>query len=193
MFLIRTSIPADPLAGAADVINHSKRIALALNMLPFAGISFLWFVGVLRDRVGKLGDRFFGTVFLGSALLFLGMIFAAGAVAAGIIRLLGSGSLMGPGVYALGRIGIYQVMHLYAIRMAGVFMISTSTISLRTGIVPRWMAFLGFALALALLLSNGTINGLLLVFPLWVLSISVHILIDNSQGRPETAAGSSTE
>ena len=193
MLLIRTSIPADPLAGAADVINHSKRIALALNMLPFAGISFLWFVGVLRDRVGKLGDRFFGTVFLGSALLFLGMIFAAGAVAAGIIRLLGSGSLMGPGVYALGRIGIYQVMHLYAIRMAGVFMISTSTISLRTGIVPRWMAFLGFALALALLLSNGTINGLLLVFPLWVLSISVHILIDNSQGRPETAAGSSTE
>ena len=100
---------------------------------------------------------------------------------------------MGPGVYALGRIGIYQVMHLYAIRMAGVFMISTSTISLRTGIVPRWMAFLGFALALALLLSNGTINGLLLVFPLWVVSISVHILIDNSQGRPETAAGSSTE
>jgi len=193
MLLIRTSIPADPLAGAADVINHSKRIALALNMLPFAGISFLWFVGVLRDRVGKREDRFFATVFFGSALLFLGMIFAAGAVAAGIIRLLGSGSLMGPGVYALGRIGIYQVMHLYAIRMAGVFMISTSTISLRTGIVPRWMAFLGFALALALLLSNGTINGLLLVFPLWVLSISVHILIDNSQGRPETAAGSSTE
>ena len=195
MFLIRTSIPADPLAGAADVTNHSKRIALALNMLPFAGISFLWFVGVLRDRVGKLEDRFFGTVFLGSALLFLGMIFAAGAVAAGIIRLLGSGSLMGPGVYALGRIGIYQAMHLYAIRMAGVFMISTSTILLRTGIVPRWMAFLGFALALTLTLlsSNGTINGILLVFPLWVLSISVHILIDNSQGRPETAAGSSTE
>jgi hypothetical protein len=56
-----------------------------------------------------------------------------------IIRLLGSGreSLMGPGVYNLGHIGIYQAMHLYAIRMAGVFMISTSTISLRTGIVPR--------------------------------------------------------
>ena len=97
---------------------------------------------------------------------------------------------MGPGVYALGRIGIYQVMHLYAIRMAGVFMISTSTISLRTGILPRWMAFLGFALALPLPLSNGTINGILLVFPLWVLSISVHILIDNLRGRSRTAAAS---
>jgi hypothetical protein len=86
----------------------------------------------------------------------------------------------------LGRIGIYQVMHLYAIRMAGVFMISTSTISLRTGIVPRWLAFLGFVLALTLLLSSGTINAILLFFPLSVLSISVHILIDNLQGRRET-------
>ena len=86
MLLIRTSIPSDPLAGATDVINHSKRIALALNMLPFAGICFLWFVGVLRDRMGKLEDRFFATVFLGSALLFLAMIFAPGAVAAGIVK-----------------------------------------------------------------------------------------------------------
>src|SRR6516162_3626725 len=188
MLLIRTSIPVDPLAGERDVINHSKRITLALNLLPFAGISFLWFVGVLRDRMGKREDRFFATVFFGSALLFLGMIFAAGAVAAGSIRLLGSGSLMGPGVYALGRIGIYQVMQLYAIRMAGVFMISTSTISLRTGIVPRWMAFLGFALALMLLLSVGTIEWILLVFPLWVLLISVYILIDNFRGALRPAA-----
>src|SRR5215470_15535309 len=98
MLLIRTSIPVDPLAGERDVINHSKRITLGLNLLPFAGISFLWFVGVLRDRMGKLEDRFFATVFLGSALLFLAMIFGAGAVAAGIVRLLASGSesLMGP-------------------------------------------------------------------------------------------------
>jgi hypothetical protein len=81
MLLIRTSIPVDPLAGERDVINHSKRITLALNLLPFAGFCFLWFVGVLRDRVGKLEDRFFATVFFGSALLFVGMIFAAGAVA----------------------------------------------------------------------------------------------------------------
>jgi hypothetical protein len=195
MLLIKTSIPADPLTAATDVMTHSRRISLGLNLLPFAGISFLWFVGVLRDRMGKLEDRFFATVFLGSALLFLAMIFAAGAVAAGIIRLLGSGraSLMGPGVYALGRVGIYQVMHVYAIRMAGVFMISTSTIALRTRIVPRWMAFLGFALALVLLLSNGTIDGILMVFPFWVLLISVYILMDNFRGASGTAAASAKE
>jgi len=195
MLLIKTSIPSDPLTAAADVMTHSKRISFGLNLLPFAGICFLWFVGVLRDRIGKLEDRLSATVFFGSALLFLAMIFAAGAVAAGILRLLASGSesLMGPGLYALGRVGIYQVMHVYAIRMAGVFMISTSTIALRTRIVPRWMGFLGFALALALLLSNGTIDAILLVFPLWVLSISVHIMIDNFRGVSGAAAASVKE
>src|SRR5215472_7340684 len=167
MLLIRTSIPSDPLAGATDVINHSKRIALALNMLPFAGICFLWFVGVLRDRLGDLEDRFFATVFLGSAMLFLAMIFVTGSLAGGITRLLGSGfgNLAASGAYTLGRIQIFQAMHMYAIKMAGVFMVSTSVISLRTGIVPRWMAFLGFALALMLLLVVETIAWILLVFP----------------------------
>jgi hypothetical protein len=184
MFLIRTSIPDDPLAAATDVIKHARRLSLALNLLPFAGIAFLWFVGVLRDRLGELEDRFFATVFFGSALLFLAMIFTAATVAGGIIRLLGSGSAnsLAPGAYTLGRIQVFQAMHMFAIKMAGVFMISTSTISLKTGIVPRWMAFLGFALALTLLLSVGTFQSILLVFPLWVLLISVHILIDNLRG-----------
>lgn len=46
---------------------------LALGLVPFAGIAFLWFIGVLRDRVGVAEDRFFATVFLGSGLLFVGM------------------------------------------------------------------------------------------------------------------------
>jgi len=185
MFLIRTSIPADPLAAATDAVKHSRRIALALDLLPFAGISFLWFVGVLRDRLGQLEDRFFATVFFGSALLFLAMLFIAASVAGGIIRLLISGS---GSPIASGAIQAFQATHTYAIKMAGVFMISTSTISLRTGIVPRWMAYLGFALALMLLLSVGTIEWILLVFPLWVLSISLYILIDNFRGASRTAA-----
>jgi len=197
MLLIRTSIPADPLAttAATDALRHSRRISLALNMLPFAGIAFLWFVGVLRDRLGALEDRFFATVFLGSALLFLATLFIAASVAGGIVRLLlsGAGNLIGSGAYALARIQVYQALHIYAIKMAGVFMISTSTISLKTGIVPRWMAFLGFGLALVLLLSVGTIQSILLVFPLWVLLISLHILIDNFRGASQVAAASAPQ
>jgi hypothetical protein len=190
MVLIRSAIPADPLAAVTDALKHSRRLSLALNLLPFAGIAFLWFVGVLRDRIGELEDRFFATVFLGSALLFLATLFAAASVAAGIVRLVinGPANVLATGAYSLARIQIYQAMHTYAIKMAGVFMISTSTISLRTGIVPRWMAFLGFALALLLLLTVGTIDLILLVFPVWVLSMSVYILIDNFRGLSETAA-----
>jgi len=88
MFLIRTSIPANPLAAPVDVMKHWHRVSFALDLMPFAGISFLWFVGVLRDRLGELEDRFFATVFLGSALLFLAMIFVGSSVAGGIIKLL---------------------------------------------------------------------------------------------------------
>src|SRR5574340_142497 len=104
MLLIRTSIPADPLSAASDFIKHSNRISLGLNLLPFAGICFLWFVGVLRDRLGELEDRFFATVFIGSALLFLAMIFVTGSLAGGITRLLNSGlqNLADSGAYTLG-------------------------------------------------------------------------------------------
>jgi hypothetical protein len=179
--LIRISIPSNPLAPALDVISHSKTISLALNLLPFAGISFLWFIAVVRDRLGELEDRFFATVFLGSGLLYIAMMFVSAALAGGLITVLGGGTenLIRSGAYALSRAEIYQATQVYGIKMAGVFMISTCTISLRTRIVPRWMAVLGYALALLLLLSIGTIEWIPLVFPAWIFLVSVHILIEN--------------
>jgi hypothetical protein len=186
MLLIRISIPANPLGPATDVMNHSKGISLALHLLPFAGIAFLWFIAVVRDRLGELEDRFFATVFLGSGLLFIVMVFTAAAIAGGIITVLrnGSGNLIQSGAYALGRVVSYQLMHVYATKMAGVFMISTSTLALRTRIVPGWMAFLGYTLALILLLSVDGVEWVALVFPLWVFLISVHILLANLQSQP---------
>jgi hypothetical protein len=191
MLLIWISIPANPLGPAADIINHVKVVSFAINLLPFAGIAFLWFVAVVRDRLGELEDRFFATVFFGSGLLFIAMVFTAAAIAGGIVRLLGGGmeNVLEAGAYAYGRTQIYVVMNIYAMKMAGVFMISTSTIFLRTQILPRWMALLGYVLALALLLSVGTVQWIPLVFPLWVLLISVHILIQNLLGRSRSISG----
>ncbi len=190
LLLIWVSIPPNPLGPPKAVINHLKTISFSLNLVPFAGIAFLWFIAVVRDRLGELEDRFFATVFLGSGLLFIGMVFNAAAVAGGIITVLGSGSedLLQSGAYTLGRAEIAQTMHIYAMKMAGVFMISTSTISLQTRIVPRWMAVLGYALALVLLLSVGTIEWIPLVFPLWILLISGYILTENLRGWSEAAA-----
>lgn len=190
LLLIWIAIPANPLGPAAEVISHKKMLSFSLNLLPFAGIAFLWFVAVVRDRLGELEDRFFATAFFGSGLLFIAMVFHAAAAAGGLIAVLGTGSetLVESGAYALARAEIAQTMHIYAMKMAGVFMITTSTISLRTRVFPHWMAFLGYMLALALLLSVGTIEWIPLVFPLWVLLVSVHILIENLRGQFKSVA-----
>jgi hypothetical protein len=190
LLLVWVSIPADPLGPASAVLNHLKTISFSLNLLPFAGIAFLWFIAVIRDRLGELEDRFFATVFLGSGLLFIAMIFSAAATAGGIITVLGTGSenLVQSGAYALGRAEIAQTMHIYAMKMAGVFMITTSTIAIQTRAFPHWMAVLGYVLALLLLLSVGTIEWIPLVFPLWVLLISAYILTENLREQPGSPA-----
>lgn len=190
LVVIFVSIPPNPLGPATAVIKHLKTISFSLNLLPFAGIAFLWFVAVVRDRLGELEDRFFSTIFLGSGLLFIAMVFNAAAGAGGIIGVLGSGSenAIQSGAYALGRAEIAQTMHIYAMKMAGVFMITTSTISIQTRVFPQWMAVVGYVLALVLLLSVGTIEWIALVFPMWVLLISIHILTQNLHGRPEATA-----
>ena len=83
--LLRRSIPDDPLEAGAWLASDTRTITVALNMVPFAGVAFLWFIGVLRDRLGHLEDRFFATVFFGSALLFLAMLFASAAMIGAIM------------------------------------------------------------------------------------------------------------
>jgi len=177
--LVWGSIPANLEAQDAAVISHSKTISLALNLLPFAGIAFLWFIAVVRNRLGSLEDRFFATVFLGSGLLYIAMIFASGALASGLIWVATNAPeiLTTPGAYAVGRAELYQTMNVYGIKMAGVFMFSTSTILLRTAVVPRWIGYLGYGLAKVLLLSIGILQWIPLVFPLWVFLVSVTILL----------------
>jgi hypothetical protein len=181
LVLVRVSVPADPQDAGAWLSGSWKAVNLALNLIPFAGIAFLWFIGVVRDRIGEHEDRLFATVFLGSGLLFLAMLFTSAAVAGGIISMYGTtpAMLIESGLYTFGRTLTYELMTVYTMKMAGVFMITTCTLSLRTGIFPRWMAFLGMILALFLLLSIGFFDWAPVVFPLWILLISVYILLAN--------------
>jgi hypothetical protein len=180
--LVWLSIPSSPTA--SDVVRHSKAVSLALNLLPFAGVAFLWFIAVVRNRLGDLEDRFFATVFLGSGVLYIAMIFTSAALASGLIRVLLNApeSLMQTGAYVLGRAQVYQTMNVYGIKMAGVFMFTTSTILLRTLIVPRWIAILGYVLGAVLLLSIGIIVWISLVFPAWIFLVSTAILLESRSG-----------
>jgi hypothetical protein len=185
LLLIRSAIPPYGQGSAIEVVKHSQTISLSLNLIPFAGIAFLWFLAVLRDHLGEFEDRFFATVFFGSGLLYVAMFFASAALAAGLLGVLSSGTenAVPSGTYAVSRAEINQMLNTYGIKMAGVFMVSFSAISLRTRILPRWLAFLGWALALLLLLSIGTITWAPMVFPLWVFLLSIRILIEKFRSQ----------
>jgi hypothetical protein len=179
--LLWLSISPDPSAPATEATGHSGAITLALNLLPFAGIAFLWFIGVVRDRLGDMEDRFFSTVFLGSGLLYVAMVFTAAAIAGALIGLLVAGDRTASEIYPLSRAAVYRIMSVYATKMSAVFMISGSTIFVRTRIVPRWVALVGYVAAVTLLLSVGSVKWIVTVFPLWVILISGCILFQNQQ------------
>jgi hypothetical protein len=190
LVLIRISIPADPAVdSAAWLETNSRMIALALNLVPYAGIAFLWFIGVIRDRLSDLEDRLFATVFLGSGLLFLSLTFVGAALAGGLLSsyAIAPKVMVESGVFAYSRAVMYQILNIYAIRMAGVFMISLGTIWLRTGLMHRGWAFLTYALALVLLLSIDYSLWVILIFPVWVLVVSVSFLILNFREQPQDA------
>jgi hypothetical protein len=83
--LMRLSVPGDPFEPGAWLQSGETYVAVAMNLVPFAGIAFLWFVGALRDRLGTREDQFFATVFLGSGFLLLAMLFSAAAVVGAIV------------------------------------------------------------------------------------------------------------
>ena len=190
LVLLRISTPANP-ASAGDWLTDSKRratLAIALNLVPFAGIAFLWFVGVLRDRIGGHEDRFFATVLLGSGLLFVAMLFVAAAVAGGLIAAASVRSgPPGADTLTLGRNATSALLNVYAMRMAAVFTLTTVTIARRTRFISGWLVPSGLATALVLLVGIGISAWVELLFPAWILALSIDVLV----AGPRAPAGSS--
>jgi hypothetical protein len=174
LVIIRAVVPADPTHAATWLDDPTKRrlVGFALNLVPFAGIAFLWFIGAVRDHIGEAEDRFFATVFLGSGLLFIAMLFAGTATASGLA---GDVDAQTP-AWEMSRHTTYAAVTVYAMRMAAVFTISTTSITDRLGVIPRWLTIYGYASALVLMLSVGFFAWVELLFPLWVFVLSVQIL-----------------
>jgi hypothetical protein len=128
--------------------SSTKRneVKSSLALLPFAGIAFLWFMGVIRNRLGEREDKFFATVFLGSGLLFV------------------------------ARHLVFVIMNTDALRMAAVFTVAPTALATRLGLVPRWLAVTGYIAGLFLLVAATTVPGLELLFPVWVFLLSAHVL-----------------
>ena len=188
LVLLKVSVPGNAAAPGGWLTDPARRrtLAIALNLVPFAGIAFLWFIGVVRDRIGAREDRFFATVFLGSGLLFVGMLFVAAAVAGGLIAGASAGprGASGASTLVLGRHVTSVLLNVYAMRMAAVFSLSTVTIARRTKIVSGWLVPAGLVTALILLVGVGFTDWVELLFPAWILALSMDILVATRRSLP---------
>ena len=157
-------------------------ILWGLNLVPFAGIAFLWFIGVVREQLAEIEDRLFSTVFLGSGLLFLAMLFGGAVTSVSMLEMVASANANAD-LWAFSRSSTQTLVSVYAMRMAAVFTLSVSTVGLRTSAVPRWVFFLGYLVALVLLVASGEREWTPLLFPAWVLLLSIVILFTRAEPR----------
>src|SRR4051812_11140291 len=160
-------------------------VRFALLLVPFAGIAFLWFIGVVRDQLGDTEDRLFSSVFLGSGLLFLAMLFLGAVMATSLVGMV-PGPNLEPGIWDFARHSTTTLISVYAMRMAAVFTLTVSTVVLRTAAVHRRLAYVGYAAAVVLLLTAGSYRWTELVFPVWVLVLSIAILSTPDRRRADT-------
>jgi hypothetical protein len=185
LVLLRTALDPDPYAPIEWDGPVGVRVRVAMILMPFAGIAFLWFIGVVRDRLGELEDRFFSTVSLGSGLLFVAMVFVSMSIVGGLLATARADLAVDAelGMATFGRAVMLQISNVYALRMAGVFMLSLGTVWFRTGLMPRWLVATTFLLALAMLVIASMSLWVTLLFPAWVLAVSIYVLIrQNSAG-----------
>ena len=176
--LIRTQLPEAPNGSVEWLTRGRSAITTATVLMPFAGISFLWFIGVIRDGLGRFEDRFFSSVFVGSGLLFLAMMFVATAVVSGLLASTADGTVPPSAeTVDLAKVVVLASSKTYATRMAAVFMMSLATIWLRTGLMPRWLVAISYLAAIGLLIASDVSMWVALAFPAWVLVVSALLLI----------------
>ncbi|MFJ3925978.1 hypothetical protein [Streptomyces sp. NPDC090022] len=174
--LLRTALPPGAAAAEARLDEgHRRAVSTALELVPFAGIAFLWFMGALREHTGAAEDRFVATAFLGSGLIFVASLFGAAAAAGTVLDADQSSQF--------GRHFAYTLLTTYAMRMAAVFVLATSTIGRRLGVFPRPLALAGYAVGLVLLAVGSSIAWSELVFPAWALVISLYVLRAGRRAR----------
>jgi hypothetical protein len=181
--LIRFAIPSNQASADTWLTNPERReaVSLALGLLPFAAIAFLWFMGVIRDRIGEHEDRFFATVFLGSGLLFIAMVSVGAAVLGGLVVDPAVTAALDPAIWDLQRVVTLTLINTYALRMAAVFIFATTTIGMRVGFLPRWLVVYGYISGVILLIGASVNPWMNFVLPAWTLVLSIHILVKGGQ------------
>jgi hypothetical protein len=182
MGLLYNAGKVDPAEISDDWLKAWSAVAtVVLILVPFAGIAFLWFTGVMRDLVGDLEDQFFATVFLGSGLILVAMLFTWGAAFGALFGTYAAvpGKSGGSDVFVYGSVFMNQIIGNYFLRMAAVYMMSIASLWTRTDVVSRWLIIVTYVVGLGFLLFASALRPARFIFPLWVLLVSIYILVVN--------------
>lgn len=177
--LLRGSMSSSSLASGnwGDTPFNREAFTLAMNLIPFAGISFLWFIGVIRTRLGDQEDKLIATVLLGSGLLFVAMLFSAAAAASSLASVVSANQSSDADTQQFAGLLVSGLLGAFGTRMAAVFMLSVTTLGRRTGLIPRWLVIVGYVVPVILFLTPPISTWAELLFPAWVFVLSVYILI----------------
>lgn len=179
LVLLQSAAPATVAESGTWMTDLERRnaVSTALALIPFAGIAFLWFIAVVRSSLGGREDRFFDALFTGSGLVFVAMLFAAAAVLMSALALDDAGVARDQADDAEAWALAAALLGSFGARMAAVFTLAVSTSGLRAGSLPRPLALVGYATGTLLLLTPPLPQWAQLLFPLWVMTLSVHVLL----------------
>jgi hypothetical protein len=151
-------------------------VTIGVYLVPFAGLAFLWFMFSLREALGhSAGDTMVGGLQLATGVAFLCLLFAGTAAVASAALLQHRTGLFGlhmETIRAHLSLG-YTLVFLYGVRMAGAFMIATTTLAARRGLLSRWPAAVSYAAAVLLLIAASQRPAALVVLPAWTLAMSL--------------------
>lgn len=154
-----------------------------LQILFVATAGFLWFVGVIRNRIGVGIPQLFDTVFFGGGILLAGLMFVGSAALAAPYVLGGNGGVeVDPGAAAMTRNFAYVTLGVFTPRIAALFVFSSSTLGLRTGVLPRWLAILGYMLGIFLLVDVTISTPSVYAFPIWIALVSIVLVFHRHPG-----------
>ena len=182
MILLYRNVLTSPADVGDEWLESWKGAAtVVLVLVPFAGIAFLWFTGVIRDLVGDREDRFFATVFLGSGIILVVMMYTWAAAVGAILGTYAATAQISVDfdVYVFGLTFMDQIIGSYFLRMAAVYMLSISSLWTRAHVVPRWLTIVSYIVGLSFLLFASALRWARFMFPAWVLLVSIYILILN--------------
>ena len=185
--LARPGLDASRAEIARFYTDHDDggHVGVLLGLMVIGTVAYLWFVGVVRSRLGARESRLVGTVFLGASVLLTGlMLVAASALAAPSILLDVSRQGPDPGAAAMFRALAAVELSVFAARIATLVMFSTASLSLRTGALPRWLVIVTYLVGIAEFVNVTLSTPTLYVFPAWIGLVSIFLLVRRPQIAP---------